>query len=190
MYVCCCKANLSVPLPLALAMSPCPSWWHFVSLGQAPVPTCSLCIPKLDTRCLFFIGTLELPWCCLFYSGAQLLIYLQVYKGGGERHEKSFGSLCWCSCPCAGSWRWHAAERLETTGPFSATCSKGNGMFLPPPRQAKAEEPTNPKGCCMSPVQFQWGGQSGTTQPPVQHKVGSLAKGNLLRYVLVLKSIY
>lgn len=43
----------------------------------------------------------------------------------------------------------------ETTGPFPAICSKGNRVFLPPPRQTKAEEPMNPKGCCVSGVQFQ-----------------------------------
>lgn len=63
---------------------------------------------KVGHKVSFFIGTLELPWCCLFTIGVQLL--LQVHEGGGERHEMSSGSFCWFSCPCAGSWWWHTAE--------------------------------------------------------------------------------
>lgn len=58
--------------------------------------------PKGGHKVSFFIGNWSYLGAVFFTSGRVQLL-LQVYEGGGQRHEESLGSLCWFSCPCARS---------------------------------------------------------------------------------------
>lgn len=106
---------------------------------------------KVAHKVSFFIGTLKLSW-CFFTSGVQLL--LQVHEGGGETHEKSFGSLCWFSCPCAWSWWWHSAERLKPWGPPQPPAPKAMGCSCPSCQASQGWRAHEPQGllCVRSAV--------------------------------------
>lgn len=87
----------------------------------------------------FLLGHSSYLGAVFFTSGVQLL--LQVYEGGEGRHEKSFGSLCWFSCPCARTWWWHAVERLKPQGPSQPPAPKATGCSCLLPGKPRLKSP-------------------------------------------------